>query len=285
MISADIQVLDMHPEHWARLLRSMTPPGGLGSWALLLEEKGAVIHAVSSLGSLPDLLGRSSLDAATLRAELGVDRILILEHDALRRILKRADADLALGQDFFEQWLKIWGAFRSERGRGLKMDPPTLPGPLPPFFLLEGLFQHLWPDDTSLVLYVVDEVLDRTFTSLILRKRKGQLDLISSDRCLGEHGLRADDWRRDRGRALELIRRQIAPCHAACFCSLDAWRIFLNGPIGSAALARQQALENWIMEPLPWIWGAGLSSLSRGLRIWKWLCRSLQKSDVTASDS
>ena len=271
MISADIQVLDMHPEHWARLLRSLTPPGGLGSWALILEEEGSVLHAVSSSGDLPDLLGRSSLDAASLRAELGMDRILILEHGALRRILKKADADLALGQDFAEQLLKIWGAFRSERGRGLRMDPPTPPGPLPPFFLLEGLFHHLWPDDTSLVLYVVDEVLERIFTSLVLRKRKGQLDLITSDRCLGEHGLRAGDWRRDRRRSLELISRQIAPCHAACLCSLEAWRIFLKRPIGSGALARQQALENWIMEPLPWIWGAGLTTFSRGLRILEWL--------------
>ena len=279
MISADIQVLDMHPEHWARLLRSMTPPGGLGSWVLLLEEEGFVIHAVSSLMDMSDLLGRSSLDAASLRVELGVDRILILEHGALRRIIKRVDADLALGQDFLEQLLKIWGAFRSERGRGLRMDPPTPPGALPPFFLLKGLFQHIWPDDTSLVLYVVDEDLERTFTSLILRKRQGQLDLITSDRCLGEHGLRADDWHRDRGRSLELIRRKIAPCHAACFCSLEAWRIFLKRPIGSEALASQQALENWIMEPLPWIWGAGLTTFSRGLRILQWL------KDQIASDS
>jgi len=248
MISRDIAVVDVHPEHWTNLIRGpagKTPAGGNG-WLVLVHHDNRVIHAVLGGQPLPRLLGRPVDDLASLRHRFQAGRVVCIEKDFMRRTHARFDSSLSYDMDYVEQLLTMVAAFRKERGSGLRVDPPTPPGPVPPFGLLQFLFDRLWPDNTSIVLYVVDEEHESLWTSLILRKRRGDLDLLTTDLHLGDSGLAPADWRTDRLRLLAELTARVAPAYLACFCTRDAWARWLAAPFRSDVLP-----EDLIVEPYP----------------------------------
>lgn len=273
MISRDIAVVDVHPEHWIRLVRGPGQAGQNGSqgWLLLVHENSRVIHARLRGRLVPGLAGQplSGLDLAGLRKRHRASRVVCLERDFLRRALGRVDSQLAYDMDYVQQLLLVVGAFRRERGSGIQLDPPSPPGPLPPYGLLQAAFDSLWPDGTSILLYVVDDELDEIWTSLILRKTAGDLDLLTSDLHLGADGLDSSCWRGDRERLLAVVAERVAPAHLACFASLAAWREWGAASLGSAAFARLRASQDLLLDPYPrrLAWPVGLArALAGGLR-------------------
>jgi hypothetical protein len=153
--------------------------------------------------------------------------------------------------DYAEQMLTLIAAFRKERGAGLRVEPPTPPGPVPPFGLVQLLFNLLWPDNTSIVLYVVDEDTEKIFTSLILGKRRGDLDLMTTDLYLGEQGLNVRNWRADQIRLRKLVSEKVATPYLACFATLRAWRDWHDADTGSACMKRLRKAGDLILDPFP----------------------------------
>ena len=146
---------------------------------------------------------------------------------------------------------RVIAAFREERGTGLRLDPPSPPGPVPPFAWLQFLFDRAWPDDTSILFYVIDEARAEIWTSLVLRKRQGHLDLLSSDLHFGEQGLRAGSWRDDRARLLALAAERVASPFLGLFASREGWRQWQNAVLGSGALAALREQQRVVLDPLP----------------------------------
>jgi hypothetical protein len=248
MISRDIAVVDVHPDHWTNLIRGpveKTPAGGNG-WLVLVHHDNRVIHAV--LGGRPrwDLLGQPVDDLASLRHRMRASRVVCIEKDFLRRTHTRFDSSLSYDMDYVEQLLTMVAAFRKERGSGLRVDPPTPPGPVPPFGLVQFLFNRLWPDNTSIILYVIDEDRESIWASLILRKRRGDLDLLTTDLHLGPAGLDAGNWKADMLRLRETASIRVAPPYLACFSSLDGWSRWLAAPF-SMDVRR----DDFIVQPFP----------------------------------
>ncbi len=275
MISRDIELVDVHPEHWINLVRGPgAPPGApadLG-WLLLVHRNGRIVHAVHQGRRLPELLGRPVDDLAGLRRSYGARRVLCLERDFMRRTHTRADSSLAYDMDYAQQMLILLDAFRTERGTGIELDPPTPPGPIPPFAWVQFAFDALWPDGTSILLYVVDDDREEIWTSLILRKRAGDLDLLTTDLHLGEDGLDPRHWRTDSERVLSLVDARVARPYLACFASLEAFREWMAAPLGSDAFAHLRAGRDLLLEPWPrrLAWPTalvrGLSSAARWIR-------------------
>jgi len=251
MISRDIAVVDWQPDHWIRMVRGPQGSGGdaSGGWLVLICDDGdRIVHAVLRGAPRPDLVGQPVGDLAARRREHGAARVVCLEQGALRRILARGEGRLDFQMDYVQQVLTLVEAFRSERGAGLRLEPSSPPGPLPPFAWLQFLFDRLWPDDTAIILHVVDEARGELWTSLLLRKRAGDLDLLTTDLHLGDEGLRAGSWRADRTRMLGAVARRVARPFLAATFTLDGWRAWRQGEQGVAALRRTGQLE---LDPLP----------------------------------
>lgn len=246
MISRDIQIIDVHPEHWTRLLRGRGGEGGGPGWLWVIHEGGRVVHAAFRGAAVVELIGGDFGDLASLRRRYGAGRVVCMERDLLRRVFARSEAALSYEMDFAEQVYTIFREFRCERGTGLRIDPPTPPGPLPPFEWIQFVFDRVWPDGSSVVFYVVDEGSNSIFTSLILRKRRGDVDLLTTDLHLGADGLKPGDWRRDVDRLLDVVSARVARPWLGVFGTLDAWKegrvfgtaFFKTRPAGLAAPLR-----------------------------------------------
>jgi len=248
MISRDIAVVDVQPEHWTNLIRGPVekPTVEGNGWLVLVHHDNRVIHAVLGGKPLQQLSGQPVDDLVSLRHRFQAARVVCIEKDFLRRTHTRFDSSLSYDMDYVEQLLVMLAAFRKERGSGLRVDPPTPPGPVPPFGLLQFIFDRLWPDNTSIVLYVVDEEHESLWTSLILRKRRGDLDLLTTDLHLGDSGLAPADWRADRFRMLSELSVRVAPAYLACFCTRDAWASWLAAPLRPGVTP-----DDLIVEPCP----------------------------------
>jgi hypothetical protein len=271
MISRNIAVVDVHPEHWNHLIRGPgRKPGGRpkkthrrSGWLLLVHEDGLVSHAVLRGWPRPDLVGTPVDDLKALRRRHNARMAVCLEKGCLRRAMRAAESSLSYDMDYAEQVLTYVSAFRAERGSGLVADPPLPSWPVPPFGALQFVFDRLWPDGTSLVFYVVDEERQEIFTSLILRKRQGDIDLLTTDLHLASRGLQASSWKTDRERLIAWIGERVAPVHLAWFSSLQAWRNVKNSRPGSGAFRRLRASGDLIVNPFPHrlaipTWVAGL---------------------------
>lgn len=253
MISRDIAVVDVHPEHWTNFIRGPVekPPAKGNGWLVLVHHDNRIIHAVMSGKPRPELLGKPVDDLAALRHSFQASRVVCVEKEFMRRTHTRFDSSLSYDMDYVEQLLTMIAAFRKERGSGLRMDPPSPPGPVPPFGLVQFLFNRLWPDNTSIILYVTDEEKESVWTSLILRKRRGDLDLLTTDLHLGQAGLDPKNWKADRLRLTQVATSRVAPPYLACFANLSAWRNWHGAPLGSATLKHLRSAGELVIEPFP----------------------------------
>jgi hypothetical protein len=266
VISRDIAVVDCHPEHWINLVRGPGPaPGATGprGTLLIVHRDERILQAAANGRPLAALIGEPVGDLATHRRTQGVKRVVCLEQGFMRRAVGRADSALRYDMDYVQQLLLIVDAFRRERGTGIRLDPPSPPGPVPPFGLVQAAFDLLWPDDSAVVVYVIDEPAARLFTSLILRKRAGDVDLLTSDLHLGAAGLDPGAWRQDRLRLLAEVEARVARVFCACFASLPAWRGLLSDPL--AAPGEGAILDPW---PLRLAWPLRAAGLLRGALRW-----------------
>jgi len=239
MISKDIEIVDVHPEHWTRLLRGR-PQAGRGGpgWLWIVHDEGRIIHAALGGTALFEIVGEESADLGALKRRFGAGRVICLERGFLRRAFSRSEAALGYDMDFAEQAYTIFREFRRERGTGLRVEPPTPPGPLPPFSWIQALFDAMWPDGTSVLFYVVDEASKSVFTSLVLRKRGGDVDLLTTDLHLGAEGLDATNWRVDVDRLLGVVSSRVAPPWLGVFAKLDSWKA-------------ERVLEDAVLNPRP----------------------------------
>jgi len=274
VISRDVAVVDLHPEHWINLLRGPNPggpqaPEGRGrGWLLIVQRDARVVHAAVRGLALPELVGRPVGDLEALRARHRARRVVCLEQEFMRRALARADSGLRYDMDYVQQLLLVLGAFRAERGAGIRLAPPTPPGPIPPFGLVQAAFDLAWPDGTCVAMYVADEAAGCLWTSLIVRKRSGDLDLITSDLHLGQAGLDPAAWRADRIRLTAELGQRVAPVFLGCFASLDGYRRLLADPL--AVLGRPGASAELVLDPWPrrLAWPLLAAGLIKGVLGW-----------------
>jgi len=252
MISGNIDVVDCHPVHWLNLVRGPKgDPKRKAPLLIVIHKDEIIVHAILGGKYCPRLVGERAKDLAKMRQEHGAGRVICIESGLLRRALSEGEGKLDYRMDYVEQLLVLIRSFRSERGAGLRIDPPTPPGPVPPFEWFQFAFDRLWPNGTCLVLYVVDDSKQELFTSLILRKQHGDIDLMTTDLHLGSAGLSARNWRVDRLRLIGSVTSVIAPVYMACFATLRAWKIWLRSPLGSPPFKRLVKEESMIIEPFP----------------------------------
>lgn len=254
MISPDMVVVDVHADQWIRLVRGFeTSRGHAGEvrrFLILVHEGGRIVHAVSGNRPCFELLGQAVPDLSQLRRKYGAKRVISLEREVLRRIFTRAESRLSFDMDFSQQVLVMVEAFRTERGKGYDVFPPTPSGPLPPFALVQFIFDQLWPDNTSVVYYLVDQRSRRLHTSLILRKRSGDVDLLTTDLHLRADGLDARNFRTDYRRVSQVIAARVARPFVAFWGTTEGWQELMNDAT-QRSLSRLRREHAVIIDPFP----------------------------------
>jgi len=215
---------------------------------------------LASAGVEPEHWARLGRVLAAVAARLGP---WPTSPEALARLLEEAAPGLRADMDPIAQLLAL---ARAGAAAGLPVPPALAALGRAPFLLLQAAFDRLWPDGTTLVLYAVDVDLDAVWTSLVLRKERGDVALLGGDGLLGEQGLRAARWREDVPRLLGALAGRVGPAHAALFFTRDGLLELLAAPRPLACLARLRARREALLTPWPWRLAAPLALLGAVLR-------------------
>ena len=281
MLSSEVRIQDIDGRQWDTWFRLLAPPGVSRerTWAAVIVDGGEVVRAVrSGRGAIPERdlprVGTSPDELAAMRAALGVGAVFVIERDALARVLADVEPELRLREDFAAQWLTVARRIKALSGAGLWCDPPILDlVPIPPTEAVQRAFDLLVPDDTTIVAYVFDKDAGDVAASGIVRKRGGDVDLVTTHLALeGDIAARelTRSWRSQYRQIHREVERRFAPPSIGVFLQRDALARIQTGPTDQ--LSREVSAGNVILDPAPaWVTGlvgtaAAAAVAARGAR-------------------
>lgn len=266
MLAPDVEIVDIDGAHLRNWLGLLVPPG-LSEEArlvILFLDRGRVVKAIErGAGALDPagipFTGTSRRALATLRRELGADAVVVLEADALPRLLSRVESSLRLEDDYVAQGVTVWRELKALAGAGMWVEPRILELlPVVSADALQRTFDLLVPDESSLVAYVIDDDRRAICASVIAVKRGGDITFVTTHLgvadAIDEAGF-ARDWRAQYPRLLQVIAERHAPASAAVFLERATYARILTGPADQ--LHAELAARNLIIDPIP-AWLVGL---------------------------
>jgi hypothetical protein len=260
VLSPEVRISDVDGAHWVNLLALMRRTNVVRrGWLIVFvdpaTDDGVPPRVVRALRS-----GAGEIDPATvewhgpdtpldeLKRAHEVDRVIVLEDGALPSLFHDAEGKLDAGMDYVEQILTVLRAGRDKMGRGLWVEPRTLSRfPIPSYPSVQATFDRLWPDGKTLVFYVLDG--DDVHTSLILGKRGGDIDLVTTHAALAADVKIGRGWRREYKDVLTAVKDRFGPAHLALFLDLDTWKRAAVGPRGT--ISREIARRHIVIDPAP----------------------------------
>jgi hypothetical protein len=187
---------------------------------------------------------------ALARAQ-GVRWVAALEEGALDELMHRVQERVRMDQDTLDQGLEWARAFREllQDGR-IAVHPRPLEGvPIPQAATLTRALDLALPDDRTAVAYLFDG--PEVWSSIVLRKSHGVIDLVAGHRALGLHPAEIRSFL-DYPRILDAVKRKFGEPHAGFFAERrTVERLFADPRPGT--WARAYALREVIVEPMtPW---------------------------------
>lgn len=270
VLAADLALTDLDARHWANWWRLLVPPGVLDRprWALVLVETieplaiaRVIVAGHQARGALTPTPALASLDSRDLRAlarQLDVGAVIAIEVGALARLTSEVEPHLSLDQDLVEQGLVVLRALKRLNGRGVWTEPHLLEIlPAPPYDSIQRTFDLLIPDGTALVAYVIEDDRSAIHSSIIARKKAGNIDVATThlaiDDLVPEAAL-ARDWLKQHKRVLAAVEERVAKPSVALFCERATLLRVLTGP--GDQLPREINARNVVIDPAPaWLLG------------------------------
>ncbi|MBI4615905.1 MAG: hypothetical protein HY720_19970 [Planctomycetes bacterium] len=219
MISADIEVVDVDERHWRRLVelnRNGAARVARKSILLLVTDASRVVKAIHSRrGAIPDYPPAVPSDLAALASREGADSVWVIERGALPELFRRADARWDPEKGYVETLLAFAKGFVELHDTRIRRHPPlSIPAIDPERFGPAASWAI--PDDRTFLFYVFDGPA-QVWTSLVLRKRAGEFDLLTTHETLAREGFVLTDWRNDVPRILSGIERKWGEPFAGLF--------------------------------------------------------------------
>lgn len=260
MIDPAIRIVDLDPREWKNLLRFLSTPaplpgpeGARRSGGLIVLYDGArVVKAIhTARGRVADLAWNGPEALKPLARAQGVRWVIALREDALDELMHRVQERVTIGQDSLSQGLEWARAVRELLQEGqIAVHPRPLEGvPIPQASTLARALDLALPDDRTAVVYLFDG--PEVWTSLIVRKTRGVIDLVAGHRALGLHPAELKSFL-DYPRILDAVRRKFGEPHFGFFAERStAQRLLADSRPGTWAKA--YALREVIVEPMtPW---------------------------------
>lgn len=263
MIDPAIRIVDLDPREWKNLVRFLSTPAPLpgpegarrSGGLFLLHAGGKVVKAVHTsrgrVGGIgwEDPPGPGALKALA-RAQ-GVRWVVALEEGALDELMHRVQERVRMEQGSLDQGLEWARALRELlQERRIAVHPRPLEGvPIPQATTLTRALDLALPDDRTAVAYLFDG--PDVWSSIVLRKTRGVIDLVAGHRALGLHPAEIRSFL-DYPRILDAVKRKFGEPHAGFFAERrTVERLFADPRPGT--WARAYALREVIVEPMtPW---------------------------------
>ncbi len=230
MLAEQVLVIDTDVRHWINLLAlfgKFNQPKPV--WLILLLDGDRCVKAFhTQKGPLWGYAfpGREHLAMAAEQAN--VEYVLCLPRGGLQEVFYHAQSRVKPFDDYVKQMLDLIGGAREalEELAEWYPHPPDMID-LPDYELMQKLMDKQWPDGTTLGFFVFERT--RPYTSLILGKEGGHINLITSLDALGMANESLDFATHYRQYG-EMIAQRFAPLHAALFIELSSWREMRAGP-------------------------------------------------------
>lgn len=235
------------------------PTEGQGGTLVVIDDPDRVILAArhSFDGAIPALIGESSSqDLRGLCASHGAMRVVVIRAGAMDELSDALAEGLAQEPEshrhgYIAQWLVLLRAVRQMMEVGdLRVWPnPVANVPLPSARMAQRALDAVLPDGKALLAALFDR--GRPYTSLVIRRRNGLIDLVAGPDLLTQWtGPLGGDWRRDHRVFTRAVERNVAPVHLGLFAEVSAVREALrSGEPGE--WARQVAVRDVIFNPMP----------------------------------
>jgi len=229
VIAEQLLMLDIDVTQWVNLLAMFGNGGERPSLLVCLVDGDRCVKTWHSQKGVLwgfDFPGLDNLEQA--RAAADAEFVLCLPRGALQEIFYHAQAHVAPSDDYVKQLLNMISHALEAFNRVAVWHPKkpfTLK--LPSYEWLERLFARLWPDNTTLGLFVFER--RRVHTSLILGKASGQINLFTT---LDGFGMaeKSLDFRLGHRVVAELIGQRYASLHTGLFIELPCLQEMRRGP-------------------------------------------------------
>jgi hypothetical protein len=260
VIDPAIRILDLDPRAWTNLLRFLSTPaplpgadgarreGGL----IVLHEGDRILKAIRTGGGrVEGLTWDGPAELKALARAQGVRWVAAFQDGALDELMHRVQQRVRIDQDALSQWLEWARAARELLAEGLiAVHPHPFEGvPTPQAATLARAFDLALPDDRTAVLYLFEG--PSVYTSLVVRKTRGAIDLIAGHRALGLHPAELRSFL-DYPRILDAVKRRFGEPHVGFFAERATAQRLLADP-RPGTWARAYALREVIVEPMtPW---------------------------------
>lgn len=259
MIDPAIRIVDLDPREWKNLLRFLSTPAPLpGSEArrsgglFVLHTGGRVLKAVhTEKGRVGGLVWEGNAALRALARAQGVRWVAAAEDGALDELLHRVQERVRIEQDALAQGL-VWARAVHEmlQEGHIAVYPRPLKGvPIPQASTIMRAFDIALPDDRVAVAYLFDG--PEVWSSIVVRKTKGAIDLVAGHRALGLHPAEVRSFL-DYPRILDAVKRKFGEPYVGFFAEhRTVERLFADPRSGT--WARAYALREVIVEPMsPW---------------------------------
>lgn len=246
-----------------------------GTVLIVVDSKRVVLNALHSLrGRIPELIGQTLPDhrrgpgdpLAAYGARYASQRVLVLREGTMEELAERLALRFRSGSGYVAQLLDFFRVSRELLDAGMiELWPlPALSVPIPPAAAVDRALDLFLPEDRAAVLVLwpdARETRARTsapagdapelYTALVLRRRRGELDLVAGPDLLTRwSGPLGGDWRRDHRVILDAVRRTVAPVHVGVFTDEGTFRRLLRDA-DPGAWAREIGLRNLLVTPMP----------------------------------
>lgn len=253
MLSKDVEIVDIDPNQYARAVRFLAPDQGVRGPGLILFYSGSrLFHAVHTRkGTDVSVAFHGPHHLDSLAAQQGVEWVVCLERNAIKRLAAAAQAGVKFADPFSEQGRAVLRALGAELGAGIHVWPD--PGPVLARIQsgIPRLLQRLIPRDMRIFAGVFDDD-GGIWASVILEIRNCEVVFISTSDMIEPLGLAGKTQAERTAIILQRLAEQRGPAQLGLFCDQSTFMHVARHPRPAAALARFVRLGWVALGPCPW---------------------------------
>jgi len=255
MIAGQILMADIDARQWINLIELLRPPHREPAPFLvcLLDGERCLKAWHSRRGVLWGFAFPGPDHWEEIRRQYEVDFILALPRGALQEIFHAGQSRVETFDNYVRQ------LFNLIEGLGAALEQYAFWHPKRPFKLnlpsyekIEKTFRRLWPDHSTVGLFVFDG--EAIFTSVILGKENGEVPLFTTLDAFGSET--PPPGERGARRIAELIAGHFAPLHTALFIQLSTLREMRAGakPLSFLQLSEKRGRATLYPKPFAIRW-------------------------------
>lgn len=205
-------------------------------WDKGSDEQSSEIHLVKR--------AKERVDSTTLkkiRQRENYRFVAMTSANVLFSILETIEAKYNFKTNAPKDWYSLLLYLQNEEGKSFFIDPPVATQiKIPSFELLKRTIDKMWPDGKTQALFLFDG--RNLWTSVIAKKEKGELSLVTSASALKQQAMSIKDMPKVQNE----ITRRFGELHLCLALDLATWNLFIKGDrsaIAQALIARRAYLD------------------------------------------